>query len=91
VIIVFELSVSPQEPSRVDKKEDMAVGIVRFRTALADLGQFPIPSDPVKPKKKKLLVEQEIGPKVAIFLQIEMNRLARRGARINPAVALGHE
>jgi len=64
----------------------MEVGIVRFRTALADLGQFSIPSDPVKPKKKKPLVEQKIGPKVAIFL----NRLARRAARIDPALALGH-
>jgi len=68
----------------------MEVGIVRFRTALADLGQFSIPSDPVKPKKKKLLVEQKIGPKVAIFLQIEMNRWVRRAARIDPALALGH-
>lgn len=52
----LELSVSLREPSRFDK-EAMAVAIVRFRTALADLGQFSIPSDPVKRKKKKLLVE----------------------------------
>src|SRR5215469_11659961 len=54
--IVFELSVSPREPSRFDK-EAMAVATVRFRTAVADLGQFSIPSNPVKRKKKKLLVE----------------------------------
>lgn len=77
------------EPSRFDK-EDMAVTIVRFRTALPDLGQFSIPSDPVKRKKKKLLVEQKIGHKVAVFLGIELNRLARRAAGINLAVALRH-
>jgi len=43
----------------------MKVTIVRFRTAQADFGQSCIPSNPLNPKKKELLVEQKIGHKVA--------------------------
>jgi hypothetical protein len=45
--------------------EPKIVTIVRFRTALANPGQFHISSKTVKPKKRLVTVQQKIGQKIA--------------------------